>query len=46
MLMCMLTVTQAHNLKSAVAKDDLNVFVIASPDLECPGVFLPIHPDS
>jgi len=36
-LMCALTVTEVHNLKSAVAKEDPNAFVIVSPVQEILG---------
>ncbi|MBE0672610.1 MAG: DUF2270 domain-containing protein [Anaerolineales bacterium] len=36
-LMCALTVTEAHNLKSAVAKEDAQAFVIVSPAQEILG---------
>jgi uncharacterized membrane protein len=36
-LMCALTVTEAHNLKSAVAKEDPQAFVIVSPAQEILG---------
>ncbi|MDP1714306.1 MAG: DUF2270 domain-containing protein [Anaerolineales bacterium] len=36
-LMCALTVTEVHNLKSAVAKDDPQAFVIVSPAQEVLG---------
>ena len=36
-LMCALTVTEVHNLKSAVAKEDPNAFVIVSPAQEILG---------
>ena len=36
-LMCALTMTEAHNLKSAVAKEDPNAFVIVSPAQEILG---------
>jgi uncharacterized membrane protein len=36
-LMCAITVTEIHNLKSAVAKEDPNAFVIVSPALEVLG---------
>lgn len=36
-LMCALTVTEAHNLKSAVAKEDPEAFVIVSPAQEILG---------
>jgi len=36
-LMCALTVTEVHNLKAAVAKDDPNAFVIVSPAQEVLG---------
>ena len=36
-LMCALTVTEVHNLKSAVAKDDPQAFVIVSPAQEILG---------
>jgi uncharacterized membrane protein len=36
-LMCALTVTEVHNLKSAVAKEDPNAFVIISPAQEILG---------
>jgi uncharacterized membrane protein len=36
-LMCALTVTEVHNLKSAVAKEDLQAFVIVSPAQEILG---------
>jgi hypothetical protein len=36
-LMCALTVTEVHNLKSAVAKEDPNAFVIVSPAQEVLG---------
>jgi hypothetical protein len=36
-LMCALTVTEVHNLKSAVVKEDPNAFVIVSPAQEILG---------
>ncbi len=36
-LMCAITVTEIHNLKSAVAKEDPKAFVIVSPALEVLG---------
>ena len=36
-LMCALTVTEVHNLKSAVAKEDPNAFVVVSPAQEVLG---------
>jgi hypothetical protein len=36
-LMCALTVTEVHNLKSAVAREDPNAFVIVSPAQEVLG---------
>ncbi len=36
-LMCALTVTEVHNLKAAVAKEDPNAFVIVSPAQEVLG---------
>ena len=36
-LMCALTVTEAHNLKTAVAKEDAQAFVIVSPAQEILG---------
>ena len=36
-LMCAVTVTEVHNLKSAVAKEDPNAFVIVSPAQEVLG---------
>lgn len=36
-LMCALTITEAHNLKSAVAKEDPKAFVIVSPAQEILG---------
>jgi uncharacterized membrane-anchored protein YitT (DUF2179 family) len=36
-LMCALTVTEAHNLKTAVAKEDPQAFVIVSPAQEILG---------
>lgn len=36
-LMCALTVTEVHNLKTAVAKEDANAFVIVSPAQEILG---------
>jgi len=36
-LMCALTMTEVHNLKSAVAKEDPNAFVIVSPAQEILG---------
>jgi len=36
-LMCALTVTEVHNLKSSVAKEDPNAFVIVSPAQEILG---------
>jgi uncharacterized membrane-anchored protein YitT (DUF2179 family) len=36
-LMCALTVTEVHNLKSAVAKEDPDAFVIVSPAQEILG---------
>ena len=37
-LMCALTVTEVHNLKTAVAKEDLQAFVIVSPAQEVLGL--------
>jgi uncharacterized membrane-anchored protein YitT (DUF2179 family) len=36
-LMCALTVTEVHNLKSAVVKEDVDAFVIVSPAQEVLG---------
>ena len=36
-LMCAITVTEIHNLKSAVAKEDPDAFVIVSPAHEVLG---------
>jgi uncharacterized membrane-anchored protein YitT (DUF2179 family) len=36
-LMCALTITEVHNLKSAVAKEDPQAFVIVSPAQEVLG---------
>ena len=36
-LMCALTVTEVHNLKTAVAKEDPKAFVIVSPAHEVLG---------
>jgi len=36
-LMCALTVTEVHNLKNAVAKEDPQAFVIVSPAQEILG---------
>jgi uncharacterized membrane-anchored protein YitT (DUF2179 family) len=36
-LMCALTITEVHNLKSAVAKEDPRAFVIVSPAQEVLG---------
>jgi uncharacterized membrane-anchored protein YitT (DUF2179 family) len=36
-LICALTITEVHNLKSAVAKEDLQAFVIVSPAQEILG---------
>jgi uncharacterized membrane-anchored protein YitT (DUF2179 family) len=36
-LLCALTVTEVHNLKSAVAKEDPNAFVVVSPAQEVLG---------
>lgn len=45
-LMCALTVTEAHNLKSAVAKEDPQAFVIVSPAQEILGRgFNPLEED-
>jgi uncharacterized membrane-anchored protein YitT (DUF2179 family) len=37
-LMCALTVTEVHNLKSAVAREDPQAFVIVSPAQEVLGL--------
>lgn len=43
-LMCALTVTEAHNLKAAVAKEDPQAFVIVSPAQEILGRgFIPLE---
>lgn len=45
-LMCALTITEAHNLKSAVAKEDPQAFVIVSPAQEILGRgFNPLEED-
>jgi uncharacterized membrane-anchored protein YitT (DUF2179 family) len=36
-LLCALTVTEVHNLKSAVAKEDPSAFVVVSPAQEILG---------
>ncbi|HXD12461.1 MAG TPA: YitT family protein, partial [Anaerolineales bacterium] len=36
-LMCALTITEVHNLKSAVAKEDAKAFVVVSPAQEILG---------
>lgn len=45
-LMCAITVTEVHNLKAAVAKEDSGAFVIVSPALEVLGRgFKPLEED-
>jgi hypothetical protein len=45
-LMCALTVTEVHNLKSAVVKEDPHAFVVVSPAQEVLGLgFNPLEKD-